>query len=465
MYIKKRYLIITLMLVIALLIPTAVTAAEAYIKTIEVSVNAVDIFADGKLIEADNFIYNDTAYVPLRVVSEVLGADVSWDYATKTAKITLNGSNSDEAAELRKYVKVMHAYKILESVADRYYGLLDSVSIILSALRESDYAFATEMYNNTYNYLVDADNDYRESIDNIYDYFLPDGYDDTNIKCAMYYIEHLQANVNLVLYFNSAAIIEASYSKYTEANEYITKGNEALIKATNNRISACTVANEVYNKYRLAINEAAVYKIDETAKLYLLDAPNYVTEYDYFNNNWKNVPERIPISPRSMPTTTTTAPPVLPPTSATTTPPTEIIIPTIPVTTPNPVVISNPDKIVIVPAPQIVAGNYAFPFHLYSNDGKVYLGKCVTDEMDKDSIYYKLIGDYSSAYSQTSIWNNVGKYGSQVSDESAFKDWAQKPPKIVDNNGSFVAYLSTNERIDPRWTIEQLRQFLVNNNQ
>lgn len=107
----------------------------------------------------------------------------------------------------------------------------------------------------------------------------------------------------------------------------------------------------------------------------------------------------------------------------------------------------------------------SFPLHLYSNDRKTYLGKCVTNEYDPDSIYYGLIGTYSSTVGFESIWNSVGTYGSAVSDQSAFNDIAMHPPIIVDNNGIFVAYLTTNKMISPGWTIARLRLFLEENGQ
>jgi hypothetical protein len=70
---------------------------------------------------------------------------------------------------------------------------------------------------------------------------------------------------------------------------------------------------------------------------------------------------------------------------------------------------------------------------LYSNDGKEYLGKLVTNEYDSDGIWNKY-GDYGSKYSTTSIWNTYGDYGSAYSNESAFNEYATNPPKIVDNN-------------------------------
>lgn len=84
-----------------------------------------------------------------------------------------------------------------------------------------------------------------------------------------------------------------------------------------------------------------------------------------------------------------------------------------------------------------------------------------------DSIWYPLLGDYSSEYSQTSIWNKFCKYGSTLisQDESAFNDRAQHPPIIVDNDGVFIGYLTTNSKLENAWTIAELRRFVENNKQ
>ena len=111
-----------------------------------------------------------------------------------------------------------------------------------------------------------------------------------------------------------------------------------------------------------------------------------------------------------------------------------------------------------------IVPSYYFPFHLYSNDGKVYLGKLVTNEFDSDSIWNEY-GDYGSEYKQNSIWNEFGTYGSEFSQESAFNDFASNPPQIVDNNGNFFGYLTTNTTIVNGYTIIQIYQFLVENGQ
>lgn len=105
--------------------------------------------------------------------------------------------------------------------------------------------------------------------------------------------------------------------------------------------------------------------------------------------------------------------------------------------------------------------SYNFPLHLYSYDGKHYLGKLVTNKYDSDSIWNEY-GDYGSKYGTYSIWNTYGDYGDKYSDTSAFNDYANKPPKIVDNNGYLLGYLTTNKYMTHGYTIIEIRQFLIN---
>ena len=103
---------------------------------------------------------------------------------------------------------------------------------------------------------------------------------------------------------------------------------------------------------------------------------------------------------------------------------------------------------------------YNFPFYLYSNDGKVYLGKLVTNQYDSESVWNEY-GTYGSKYSQYSIWNEYGTYGSSYSNESAFNNYALNPPIIVDARGNIMGYLTTNTTIYYGYTITQIRQFLL----
>lgn len=54
------------------------------------SVSAADVVVNGTKVQ-DAVLINDRVYVPLRSVGETMGADVSWDDATKTAYVTSAG--------------------------------------------------------------------------------------------------------------------------------------------------------------------------------------------------------------------------------------------------------------------------------------------------------------------------------------------------------------------------------------
>lgn len=49
--------------------------------------NDIKIVVDGQEIQTDNFLYNDTTYVPLRAVSSALGETVEYDEVANTAYI------------------------------------------------------------------------------------------------------------------------------------------------------------------------------------------------------------------------------------------------------------------------------------------------------------------------------------------------------------------------------------------
>ena len=100
-----------------------------------------------------------------------------------------------------------------------------------------------------------------------------------------------------------------------------------------------------------------------------------------------------------------------------------------------------------------------FPLHLYSYDGKDYLGKLVTNKYDNDSVWNEY-GRYGSKYQTNSIWNEYGKYGSKYQSTSAFNPYASQPPKIVTNSGRVLGYLTASEYKLNGYTIIQLERAL-----
>lgn len=75
------------MLVMGVISSVAAIAADNW-QTINVLPNTIKVVVDGKEVQADNFLYNDTTYLPIRAVSEALNMDVQYDNATSTATIS-----------------------------------------------------------------------------------------------------------------------------------------------------------------------------------------------------------------------------------------------------------------------------------------------------------------------------------------------------------------------------------------
>ena len=82
--------------------------------------------------------------------------------------------------------------------------------------------------------------------------------------------------------------------------------------------------------------------------------------------------------------------------------------------------------------------------HLYGGEKRdVYLGCMNCSEIDSKSIWND-IGKYGSDISSTSIWNDISTYGSDISNYSPWNDLASNPPAILDEDGGFYGYFTTN---------------------
>lgn len=83
----KTKRILGLFLALIMLISGSVFADTAEIKA---GYDMVSVRVDGKYINAPTYLYNDYVYLPLRAVSEAMGAEVLWDGATNAITITTN---------------------------------------------------------------------------------------------------------------------------------------------------------------------------------------------------------------------------------------------------------------------------------------------------------------------------------------------------------------------------------------
>ncbi len=77
------------------------------------------------------------------------------------------------------------------------------------------------------------------------------------------------------------------------------------------------------------------------------------------------------------------------------------------------------------------------------HDHKTFLG-CLNCVDTSDTSVCNDVGKYGSDVAENSIWNDVGPYGSDVSPISPWNDVSQDAPIIVDRAGKSYGYFSAN---------------------
>ena len=71
-----------------------VSSASGIWENIDVLRNDITVYVDGQEITEDNFVYNDTTYLPMRAIGEALGKDVQYNENTNTAVIKDKGETN-----------------------------------------------------------------------------------------------------------------------------------------------------------------------------------------------------------------------------------------------------------------------------------------------------------------------------------------------------------------------------------
>ncbi len=87
--------------IIGVILTMAFSVSANVWQSISVQPNSVNIVVNGEKINVDNFLYNDTTYIPIRAVSTALSQDVSYDDKTNTAYIGKKGIDKVETEELK----------------------------------------------------------------------------------------------------------------------------------------------------------------------------------------------------------------------------------------------------------------------------------------------------------------------------------------------------------------------------
>lgn len=107
-------------------------------------------------------------------------------------------------------------------------------------------------------------------------------------------------------------------------------------------------------------------------------------------------------------------------------------------------------KFVVLILMIIYSGLSSQVLHIYGGqNNQVYLGCINCNKFDSKSIW-NAYGNYGSTFSSTSIWNEFGSYGGGFSQYSPFNNFTSTPPIIVDSNGGFYGYLTSNQYMSQR---------------
>ena len=94
-------------------------------------------------------------------------------------------------------------------------------------------------------------------------------------------------------------------------------------------------------------------------------------------------------------------------------------------------------------------------------DHREFLGCLNCGRYDPASVCNKY-GSYGSRFGSTSIWNRFGSYGSRFSSQSPWNKFATDPPVVVDREGNFYGYFTSNRYHPDRINSKFYRVFLDN---
>lgn len=163
---KRLTMILVLMLAIFVVTTAGVLAASQ-----------INLVVNGKAVtDVEAKVIDGSTYVPLRAISEMLGAEVGYDSATKTAIINTHQSKEqvsikDDSAQVEQLKKDIETIKLYSKIANHYRMLLvtdDSISDIGTQMSFSFNYIYQNLQNpldNAYDQIDFAIKMYNESLD------------------------------------------------------------------------------------------------------------------------------------------------------------------------------------------------------------------------------------------------------------------------------------------------------------
>jgi len=122
-------------------------------KEIKVQKNTMKIFVNGNQVDADNFVYKDTTYVPLRKISEMLSKNVEWEKLSNTAYIGKKGLSFFDGKVLGtingiEYTDYMYDYyaSYYDSEYEYYESMGENAKEIVGSSKE-EYVYSKLKYD------------------------------------------------------------------------------------------------------------------------------------------------------------------------------------------------------------------------------------------------------------------------------------------------------------------------------
>jgi hypothetical protein len=177
---SRKRMIIVMMVVLASIILASVTHATSVTKKIDAMYQDIKIIVNGKQAAStpEPFINKGTTYVPIRLVSEALGATVNWDGVNKKVIVDLKTEDPVSKQELES-LRMQGYYKDSEIAR-----LTKEVEELKKKIEEAE---EEEKKATKYKDLED---------------YLDDEYSRWNKISFKYYVDELRKSVELIMEFD-----------------------------------------------------------------------------------------------------------------------------------------------------------------------------------------------------------------------------------------------------------------------
>ncbi|MDI6602354.1 MAG: stalk domain-containing protein [Thermoanaerobacteraceae bacterium] len=332
---KKLTILIAALLIASTVFATAAFAATTgNFKKIDAWFGNIKIVANGKTLASDPqpFLYNNTTYVPIRLVSEATGQKVTWDQnsysvtitgstadvdalkaqiAQKDATIaTLQRDNAAKAAriaeleaQLKKSEEKVNAASDLEDYLDDEYSTWNRMDFSFDASGDADDLELTieiDLSEDGTRWSGTDEDDIEDWLNDIYDY-VQDEYPNADFSGE---IVDSDSDDTLVEFESSGSKLKVTFNKVADPDDleyYLDKNLSDDLNWYSSAFGSMSVdfdvtSNKSKERIYITITVPDEY-LDEWEKVYgTKGADNWIDDiidaaYDYFDDNYEIIGE------------------------------------------------------------------------------------------------------------------------------------------------------------------------------